>query len=131
MPWLDSTHVVIADSSSAAIRVLDVQTRAVTTLAVSHGPDERDGPGLTAASFQRPTAVAVAPDGRIFFVASPSGTVKMIGTDASRTVTTLVAGGLGFAHRPRTGARPLPPIGPLLLNGALIVSDPRDQRLPR
>jgi len=129
MAWLDSTHVVIADSSSAAIRVLDVQTRAVTTLAVSHGPDERDGPGLTAASFQRPTAVAVAPDGRIFFVASPSGTVKMIGTDASRTVTTLVAGGLGFADGPGTGARLLPQMGLLWLNGALIVSDPGNQRL--
>jgi len=129
MAWLDSTHIVIADSSSAAIRVLDVQTRAVTTLAVSHGPDETDGPGLTAASFQRPTAVAVAPDGRIFFVASPSGTVKMIGTDASRTVTTLVAGGLGFADGPGTGARLLPQMGLLWLNGALIVSDPGNQRL--
>jgi hypothetical protein len=129
MAWLDGTRIVIADASNAAIRLLDVRTQAVTTLAVSHGPDETDGPALTAASFQRPTAVAVAPDGRIFFVASPSGTVKVIGTDASRTVTTLVAGGLGFADGPGTAARLLPQMGLLWLNGALIVSDSGNQRL--
>ena len=129
MAWLDSTHIVIADASNAAIRALDVLTQAVTTLAVSHGGDERDGPALTAASFQRPTAVAVAPDGRVFFVASPSGTLKVIGTDASRTVTTLVAGGLGFADGPGTGARLVPQMGLLWLNGGLIVSDPGNQRL--
>ena len=53
----------------------------------------------------------------------------MIGTDASRTVTTLVAGGLGFADGPGTGARLLPQMGLLWLNGALIVSDPGNQRL--
>jgi len=129
MAWLDNTHIVIADASNAAIRVLDVLTQAVSTLAVSHGGDEKDGPALTAASFQRPTAVAVAPDGRVFFVASPSGTVKVIGTDASRTVTTLVAGGLGFADGPGTGARLVPQMGLLWLNGGLIASDPGNQRL--
>jgi len=129
MAWLDRTHIVIADSASTAIRVLDVQRSAVTTLAVAHGPDERDGPALTAASFQRPTAVAVAPDGRVFFVASPSGTVKVIGTDASRTVTTLVGGGPGFADGPGTGAQMLPQMGLLWFNGSLIVSDPGNQRL--
>jgi hypothetical protein len=106
-----------------------VRTQSVTTLAFSHGPDETDGPALTVASFQRPTAVTVAPDGRIFFVASPSGTVKMIGTDRARTVTTLVGGGLGFADGPGTSARMLPQMGLLWLNGNLIVSDPGNQRL--
>src|SRR5205814_178208 len=36
MAWLDATHIVIADSSNHAIRVLDVTTRAVTTLAITH-----------------------------------------------------------------------------------------------
>src|SRR5205807_1762785 len=94
MAWLDSTHIVIADASNAAIRALDVLTQAVTTLAVSHGGDERDGPALTAASFQRPTAVAVAPDGRVFFVASPSGTVRVIGTDGNVYVVEGTAGTL-------------------------------------
>ena len=53
----------------------------------------------------------------------------MIGTDASRTVTTLVAGGLGFADGPGTGARLVPQMGLLWLNGGLIVSDPGNQRL--
>jgi len=72
MAWLDATHIVIADSANMAIRVLDVTTRAVTTLAVAHSFDEEDGPAASA-TFYWPTAVAVAPDGRVFFVASYTG----------------------------------------------------------
>jgi hypothetical protein len=129
MAWMDATHIVFADSSSQAIRVLDVTTGAVTTLAVTHGGDDTDGPALTTASFYWPTSVAVAPDGRIFFVASYTGSLKVIGTDASRTVTTLVSGGLGFADGTGTGARLQPQAGLLWLGNALIVSDPGSRRL--
>ena len=44
MAWLDATHIVIADSSNHAIRVLDVTTRAVTTLAITHNGEDADGP---------------------------------------------------------------------------------------
>ena len=128
MAWLDATHIVIADSANMAIRVLDVTTRAVTTLAVAHSFDEEDGPAASA-TFYWPTAVAVAPDGRVFFVASYTGTLKVIGTDASRTITTLVAGGHGFADGPGTGARLQNQGGLLWFNGALIVADPGNQRL--
>jgi hypothetical protein len=129
MAWLDATHIVIADSSNQAIRVLDVTTRAVTTLAVTHNGDDADGPALTAANFYWPTAVTVAPDGRVFFLASSSGEVKVIGTDASRTVTTLVKGGLGFGDGPGTGARLQPQAGLLWYANALILSDPGSHRL--
>ena len=129
MAWLDATHIVIADSSSQAIRVLDVTTRAVSTLAVTHNGDNADGPGLTAANFYWPTAVAVAPDGRVFFLASSSGAVKVIGTDASRTVTTLVAGGLGFGDGPGTRAQLQPQMGLLWFNNGLVLSDPGSHRL--
>jgi len=128
MAWLDATHIVIADSANMAIRVLDVTTRAVTTLAVAHSFDEEDGPAASA-TFYWPTAVAVAPDGRVFFVASYTGTLKVIGTDASRTITTLVAGGHGFADGPGTGARLQNQGGLLWFNGALVVADPGNQRL--
>ncbi len=128
MAWLDATHIAIADSANIAIRVLDVTTRLVTTLAVTHWGVDQDGPAATA-NFDWPTAVAVAPDGRLFFVASYSGTLRVIGTDAARTITTLVAGGHGFADGPGASARLEPQGGLLWFNNGLVVADPGNQRL--
>jgi hypothetical protein len=84
---------------------------------------------MTSANFYWPTAVAVAPDGRVFFLASSTGAVKVIGTDASRTVTTLVTGGLGFGDGTGTGARLQPQAGLLWFNNGLVLSDPGSHRL--
>src|SRR5205823_4711885 len=128
LAWLDATHIVIADSSNFAIRVLDVTTRAVTTLAMSGGGDECDGPAGTAVFFY-PTAVAVAPDGKVFFVASSMGKLKVIGTDPAHTITTLVNGGLGFADGFGDGARMQAQQGLIWSGGALLVSDSANQRI--
>jgi hypothetical protein len=129
MDWLDSTHIVIGDSGNSAIRSLDVTTGAVSTIAVTHDwGDEADGPASSAAFFY-PTAVAVSPDRQVFFLASSSGKLKVIGTDAGRTITTLVAGGLGYADGPGSGARTQMQMGLIWSNGALIASDPGNKRL--
>jgi hypothetical protein len=128
MAWLDATHIVIADSGNMALRVLDVQTRAVSTLAIAHSWDESDGPA-SGATFYWPTAVAAAPDGRIFFIASYTGTLKVVGTDPARTITTLVAGGHGYGDGPGSSARLDPQGGLVWLDGGLIVSDPGNRRL--
>src|SRR5439155_25268958 len=73
--------------------------------------------------------LAVAPYRRIFSLASSVGKLKFIGTDASRTITTLVAGGLGYADGPGTGARTQMQMGLIWSNGALIASDPGNKRL--
>ncbi|HTO98107.1 MAG TPA: hypothetical protein VMK66_13750, partial [Myxococcales bacterium] len=105
-----------------------VTSRAVSTLAATHWGDDADGPA-SSATFYYPTAVAVAPDGRVFFLASSTGKLKVIGTDASRTVTTLVGGGLGFSDGLGDVARMQPQMGLLWLNGSLVVSDSANQRL--
>ena len=129
MDWLDSTHIVIGDSGNSAIRSLDVTTGVVSTIAVTHDwGDEADGPASSAAFFY-PTAVSVSPDRRIFFLASSSGKLKVIGTDAGRTITTLVAGGLGYADGPGSGARTQMQMGLIWSNGTLIASDPGNKRL--
>src|SRR5205814_2105402 len=69
LAWLDATHILVADSANHAIRVVDVVTQAVTTLAGGRGGEDRDGPAASAVFFY-PTGIARAPDGRIFFVAS-------------------------------------------------------------
>ena len=130
MAWFDATHIVIADSANQAIRVLDLTTAKVTTLAITHWGDDLDGPA-SVATFYYPTAVAVAPapDNRVFFLASSTGKVKVIGNDTAHTVTTLTTGGLGFADGSGTTARLQPQGGLLWWNSALLVSDSANQRL--
>ena len=130
MAWQDATHILIADSANQAIRVLDVATGAVSTLAGGNYGDEADGPGKQAIFFF-PTAVAAGSDGRIFVLASSTGKIKTIGADPSRTVTTLVAGGLGFADGAGTTARLLPQGGLLWDGAALLVADSGNQRIRR
>jgi hypothetical protein len=129
MAWLDATHIVIADSANMAIRVLDVNTHNVTTMAITHWGDDTDGPAASA-TFYYPTAVAVAPDGRVFFLASSTGKLKVIGTDTAHTITTLVAGGVGFADGPGSSAMLQPQAG-LLWYGpsSVLVADSANQRV--
>jgi hypothetical protein len=137
-----SVSFLIADSANQAIRVLDVTTGAVRTLAGGNYGDEADGPGREAIFFF-PTAVAAASDGRIIFVSSSKGKVKVIGADASRTVTTLVGGApgfadgtgmigsLGFADGAGTAALMLPQGGLVWDGEALLVADAGNQRIRR
>jgi hypothetical protein len=128
MDFLDSTHIAIADSGSGAIRILDLSTNNVSTLAVTHGGGDADGPAR-AASFYYPTAVAVAPDQRVFFLASSKGKLMVVGNDAQHTVTSLVRGGLGYADGNGNQAMMEPQAGLLWFNGTLLVSDSANQRL--
>lgn len=128
MAWIDATHLAIADMNNHAIRSLDVVSGAVTTLAVTHYGDDLDGPA-SVANFYYPTAVAAAPDGRIFFVASSLGELKVIGTDPAHTVTTLAGGTLGYADGPGTTAMMQPQGGLVWMDGTLVISDSGSQRL--
>ena len=128
LAWLDATHLVIADMNNQAIRTLDLATSTVSTLAVTHWGDDADGPAASA-TFYFPTAVTVAPDGRIFFLASSTGKVKVIGTDPARTITSIVAGGLGFSDGPGSSAQIQAQAGLLWNAGTLLLSDSANQRL--
>jgi hypothetical protein len=128
MAFLDDTHLVIADSGNQAVRLLDLTTNVVSTLAVTHWGVESDGPA-SAATFYYPTAVAVAPDKRVFFVASSTGKLKVIGNDANHTVTTLVQGGVGFADGDGNHAMLEPQGGLVWSNGKLLLADTLNQRL--
>ena len=130
LAWQDATHLLVADSANQALRVVDVQSGVVTTLAITHGGDEADGPAATA-TFYFPSAVARAGDGRVFFLASSTGKLKVIGTDPARTITTLTQGGLGFADGAGTSARLLAQGGLVWDGTALLVADAGNQRLRR
>jgi DNA-binding beta-propeller fold protein YncE len=121
-----SGAVLVADSGNHAVRVVDSRGN-VSTLA-GGSPVERDGPAATA-GFARPTAIAAAPDGRVFVVASQSGTVKRIGTDPARTVTTIAGAGSGAVDGAGSVARMSPQGGAVWAGGLLLVADGSNFRI--
>jgi hypothetical protein len=127
LAWQDATHILVADSANHALRVIDLATSQVSTLAGNRGGEDRDGP-ISSAAFFYPTAVARAADGRIFFIASSTGKLKMI---SGGYVTTLVSGGLGFADGAGSTARMLAQGGLVWDGEALLVADTGNQRLRR
>ncbi len=143
LAWQEAAqqHLLVADSGNAAIRVMTVSTGTVTTLAQGQAGSDSDGPGLNTcaasdfscqaalAHFQNPTAVAAAPDGRVFFVASYSSKVKVVGTDSAHTVISLTNGGAGFRDGAGTTAQMLPQQGLVFSGGALYVSDTGNLRI--
>jgi DNA-binding beta-propeller fold protein YncE len=118
--------VYVADSGNHAVRVVDARGN-VSTLAGGR-PVERDGPAASAGFFH-PSAVAAAPDGSLFVLATSSGTVKRIGTDPARTVTTLAGGGPGARDGRGDAARLSPQGGLAWAGGRLLVSDAANGRV--
>jgi DNA-binding beta-propeller fold protein YncE len=118
--------VLVADSGNHALRAIDAGGN-VSTLAGGRAA-ERDGPAVSA-GFLHPTAVATAPDGTVFVVASQSGTVKRIGTDPSRMVTTIAGAGPGAVDGPGNAARLSPQGGAVWAGGRLLVSDGASARI--
>ena len=121
-----SGAVLVADSGNHALRAIDARGN-VSTIAGGR-PFERDGPAATA-GFLHPSAIAAAPDGRVFVVASQSGTVKRIGTDPARTVTTIAGVGPGAVDGPGDTARMSPQGGAVWAGGRLLVADGSNFRI--
>lgn len=119
-------EVLVADSGNHALRAIDAAGN-VRTLAGGRLL-EQDGPAATAGFFS-PTAVAAAPDGTIFVVASGRGTVKRIGTDPARTVTTIAGVGAGAVDGAGDAARLLAQGGAVFTGGRLLVSDAPNYRV--
>lgn len=122
-------RLLVADTANHRVRAIDLASAAVTTLAGAGG-GQQDGPAATA-RFDFPTEAVAADDGRIFVLSSGDSTLRVIGTDAAHTVTTLVAGGPGFADGAGTSARILAQGGLAWASatGTLYVSDPGNGRI--
>jgi DNA-binding beta-propeller fold protein YncE len=121
-----SGAIYVADSGNHAVRVIDARGN-VSTLTGGR-PVERDGPAATAGLFL-PSAVATAPDGRVFVLATQTGTVKRIGTDPARTVTTLAGGRPGARDGTGDVARLSPQGGLAWAGDRLLVSDAANGRI--
>jgi DNA-binding beta-propeller fold protein YncE len=122
---LDEAHnlLYVADSVNQRVRAIDLVSGKTITVAGSV-LGSADGPGAKA-TFAAPTALALSPDGRLFVVCSGErGRIAVIGTDAARTVTTIVAGGDGAVDGDGNAARLGPQGGAVWRGGHLLVSDP-------
>jgi sugar lactone lactonase YvrE len=119
-------NVLVADTGNNRIRSVD-RAGNVTTIAGS-GPFHGDGPGARA-GLMAPTAVAAAPDGRVFVVTTFDGRVKVVGTDPARTVTTIAGGGPGGLDGSGEVARFGPQGGAVWAGDRLLVADPANFRI--
>jgi DNA-binding beta-propeller fold protein YncE len=111
----------VADTFNHRIRAVDIRTQKTTTIAGSTRGD-RDGPGTTA-MFNYPTALALAPDGRLFVVETGSRKVKVILPDPARTTVTQMVGGDGYRDGPGTSARISAQSGAAWMGTFLAISD--------
>lgn len=121
-----SGAIYVADAGNNAVRVVDARGN-VSTLTGGR-PFDRDGPAASA-GLLHPSAVAVAPDGRVYVLASQSGTVRRIDTDPARTVTTVAGAGPGACDGPGDGARLSPQGGLAWAGDRLLVSDAANGRV--
>lgn len=85
-----SGNVYVADAGNNLIRKINVQG-VVTTIAGNSAAGNQNGVG-TAASFNRPTGVAVDADGNIYVADSNNNLIRKIATDGK--VTTLAGTGI-------------------------------------
>ncbi|MHB8418308.1 MAG: N,N-dimethylformamidase beta subunit family domain-containing protein [Myxococcales bacterium] len=96
-------NLVVADMANGLIRkIANDSERTVTTVAGSTLGD-LDGPG-TNARFDYPTAVAVGGAGQIYVLDGFNQKLKLVGTDALRTVTTIAGGPNPWGPNPGTFA---------------------------
>lgn len=85
--------LLIVDAGNNAIRRLDLGTNVVSTVAGTGGSDfTPDGAPAAPSTLARPTAIAVAPDGRIVFAEDGSHRVRAI--DAAGNLETLAGDGI-------------------------------------
>ena len=116
--WGD--RLLVADAGNARIRVVEPDG-AVWTLAGTGEAELRDGP-LSSASFVRPTAIAVSPDGVIYV--ADGNAIRAIGRRAFPFVETISDDRRGFRDGAPLAARFNRPSGLVVdAKGRLIVAD--------
>jgi sugar lactone lactonase YvrE len=99
---------------------------------VASDPQHTDGSGSTA-HFEGPTGIAVAKDGRVFVADTVGNRIRMIGTDAAHTVTTIAGtGDLGYRDGAGSSAMFRRPNGLVIgVDGALYVADSDNHNIRR
>ncbi len=126
----DETGLVVADFGNNRVRLVDLATGSVSTVAGSGFEGSASG-GPLVAQFRGPIGVAVGLDGTIYVTDNRSNTIRRIGPDGN--TTTLAGGGLKSKFKDGIGpdANFKDPRGILFdpSTGTVFVSDQGHQRL--
>lgn len=93
-------RIVVAETSSSAIRLINLQTDLVSTLAGGNGGGEVDG-AAASARFNEPQGLATGPEGTLYVADGRNRSVRAINT--AGTVSTLARGFSRFAYNVATG----------------------------
>lgn len=93
-------RIVVAETSSSAIRLINLQTGLVSTLAGGTGGGDADG-GAASARFNEPQGLAAGQDGSLYIADSRNRSVRAI--SAAGAVSTLARGFSRFVHNVTTG----------------------------
>ena len=123
--------IVVADYSNHRIRLIDFNSRAVTTLAGSGDNSFADGTGATA-KFSYPQGVSVIPSSGLIVVADAGNNRIRLVDPTSGVVTTLAGSGTAaFADGTGTAAKFYYPIGVTVmpLSNTIVVADASNNRI--
>ena len=98
-------RVFIADGLNNRIRVINAARTEVSTYAGTGAQNRRNGAALTEAQINRPVIIALAPDGRLFFVAQDTqNLIRVVSADGA-TVSNYAGGSGGLVNGPVHSAR--------------------------
>ncbi len=95
---LQGTQLYIADQSNNRIRMLDLETHVIMTVAGTGDSDYNgDGMPATEASLAGPSGLALDADGNLYVADTFSGRIRMIAKDTG-IISTFVGDGSGFRY---------------------------------
>jgi DNA-binding beta-propeller fold protein YncE len=95
---LQGTQLYIADQSNNRIRMLDLETHVIITVAGTGDSDYNgDGMPATEASLAGPSGLALDADGNLYVADTFSGRIRMIAKDTG-IISTFVGDGSGFRY---------------------------------
>lgn len=125
-------RLLIADTLNHCVRRVDLQAKAIATVAGVGGQrgDDADGKPATQTRLDSPYGVAVAPDGRIFVSERGPGRIRTIDPDG--TVRTIAGGGTDVRDGEARTVRLVQPHDLFVeASGDLLVADTRGSRIRR
>ncbi|MCA9667687.1 MAG: hypothetical protein KC503_18940 [Myxococcales bacterium] len=128
---LPDRRIVVADRQNHRVRIIDLLTDSVETLAGRAGGGFADGAAADAL-FRNPAAVAVDTAGRVIVADSGNNRVRAITIGAqagSATVETLAGGEAGFSDGAAAEARFSSPQGVAVVGSTIYVADTLNARV--
>ncbi|GAC1345219.1 MAG: hypothetical protein NVS2B9_00520 [Myxococcales bacterium] len=124
-------NLFVADTGNHTVRrIANDAAHTVTTLAGTGAPGRGTGPGLRAA-LNRPTGIALGPDGTIFVADTGNHRIVRIARDPASTLTSWAGGWAGRRDGPRALAQFRLPFGLAWAAGNLFVADADNDAIRR